>query len=275
MVVQDVDNIFNEMFSFMAKSDDEDDENKVTILDFKQNLNTYSLKRLRKLANVLIDGVIELTSERDSMNVEFESLNENRDKMGEKMSLIKYKMTVQKSEKLELKKQLHHMTEKSEKQKGKSTSLQVELEEKLKTTETNLVLGLEKSNSLEKDIAKLKDEHENSLKWIKSSKLLSNETNQKSAHVVFDEDGNLKRKESKVEYELNELFQAQQSERSKVDTGDLLKIDNADQSSFEKTNEADKPKEEPDPIQKSIKISRTLHKMRILSLKRTLISYIR
>ncbi|XP_069146895.1 uncharacterized protein [Solanum lycopersicum] len=64
--------------------------------------------------------------------------------------------------------------------KGKSTSLQVELEKKLKTTETNLVLALEKSNSLEIDIAKLNDELANSLKWTKSSKLFSNVTNQRN-----------------------------------------------------------------------------------------------
>ena len=48
----------------------------------------------------------------------------------------------------------------------------------LKTSETNLGLALEKSNNLERDIVKLKDELEKSLKWTKSSKLLSSVTNQ-------------------------------------------------------------------------------------------------
>ena len=39
---------------------------------------------------------------------------------------------------------------------------------------------------------------------------------EESVHVVFDEDGNLKRKASNDEDELNELFQAQQSERSSL-----------------------------------------------------------
>ena len=47
------------------------------------------------------------------------------------------------------------------------------------------------------------------------------------------------------------MFQAQQSERSKAETGDQLKIDNADQSSFEKTDEVDKSEEETSPIQNS------------------------
>ena len=54
------------------------------------------------------------------------------------------------------------------------------MEEKLKTSETNLCLDLEKSDSLERDIVKLKYEHEKSLKWTKSSKMLPNVTNQRN-----------------------------------------------------------------------------------------------
>ena len=38
--IHDEKNILNEMFAFMAQSDDEDKEDKVTLLNFKQNLNT-------------------------------------------------------------------------------------------------------------------------------------------------------------------------------------------------------------------------------------------
>ena len=78
----------------------------------------------------------------------------------------------------ELKNQLCQITEEAEKLNGKSNSLQVEIQEKLKNSEKNLSLSLEKSNKLEQDIVKLKEELENSLKWTKSSKLLSNVTNQ-------------------------------------------------------------------------------------------------
>ena len=64
------------------------------------------------------------------MNAEFESLNENRDKMVDKMLKIEVKMIVLETEKLEIKNQLYLMTEKSEKLKGRSTSLHVELEKK-------------------------------------------------------------------------------------------------------------------------------------------------
>ena len=72
---------------------------------------------------------------------------------------------------------MNHITEEAEKLNGRSNGLQVETEEKLKTTEKNLGLALEKSNNLENDIAKLKEELEKSLKWTKSSKLMSNATN--------------------------------------------------------------------------------------------------
>ena len=78
----------------------------------------------------------------------------------------------------ELKNQLCQITEEAEKLNGKSNSLQVEIQEKLKNSEKNLSLSLEKSNKLEQDIVKLKEELEKSLKWTKSSKLLSNATNQ-------------------------------------------------------------------------------------------------
>ena len=93
VVVHEEETIFNEMFSFMAHSENEDDEYKVTLLGMKHDLNTYSLKKLRTLANVMIDSMVELTSERYIMNAELKSLNENRDKMGEKMLKIEDKMS--------------------------------------------------------------------------------------------------------------------------------------------------------------------------------------
>ena len=45
---------------------------------------------------------------------------------------------------------------------------------------TNFVLALEKNKSLERDFLKLKDDLANSLRWTKSSKLLSNVTNQRN-----------------------------------------------------------------------------------------------
>ena len=70
------------------------------------------------------------------------------------------------------------ITEEAENLNGKPNSLQAEIQEKLKNSEKNLSLSLEKNNKLEQDVVKLKEELEKSLKWTKSSKLLSNVTNQ-------------------------------------------------------------------------------------------------
>ena len=132
VVVHEEETIFNEMFAFMAHSENEDYEDKVTLLEMKHDLNTYSFKKLRTFANIMIDSVIELTSERDIMNAELDSLNENKDKMEEKMLKIEEKMASLESDKTELKKQFHQINEEAEKQNGRSNGLQVEIEEKLK-----------------------------------------------------------------------------------------------------------------------------------------------
>ena len=51
---------------------------KVTNFDVKKNLNTYFVRRLRILENVLIDSFIDLTMEKDSMNNFLDALNEEK-----------------------------------------------------------------------------------------------------------------------------------------------------------------------------------------------------
>ena len=65
LVVQYEANVFDGLFAFMEKSDNEE---KLTLFDLKKNVNTYSFRRLRNLESVLIDYVIELTTKKDSMN---------------------------------------------------------------------------------------------------------------------------------------------------------------------------------------------------------------
>ena len=122
----------------------------------------------------MLDSVIELTSERDTMNAELEILTENKCQFEDTMS----RMVSLELKNSELKNQLCQITEEAENLNGKPNSLQAEIQEKLKNSEKNLSLSLEKNNKLEQDVVKLKKELENSLKWTKSSKLLSNATNQ-------------------------------------------------------------------------------------------------
>ena len=53
---------------FMAKSDEEDSDEKVTLSYFKQNLNTFSTSKLRKLAVVLLDLISEMKDKKDFVN---------------------------------------------------------------------------------------------------------------------------------------------------------------------------------------------------------------
>ena len=86
VAVHEEETIFYEMFALMAHTENEEEDNHVTLLDMKNDLDKYSFKKLRTLAKVMIDSVIELTSERDTMNAELDYLTENKVKLEEKMS---------------------------------------------------------------------------------------------------------------------------------------------------------------------------------------------
>ena len=60
--------VFDDTFALMEKSDDEEDKEKVTLFKLKQNLHVYCVKKLRILATVFIDSIIESTTEKELMN---------------------------------------------------------------------------------------------------------------------------------------------------------------------------------------------------------------
>ncbi|XP_069150922.1 sporulation-specific protein 15-like [Solanum lycopersicum] len=145
VAVHEEETVFNEMFALMAHTENEEEDNQVTLLDMKNDLDKYSLKKLRTLAKVMLDSVIELTSERDTMNAELEILTENKGQFEDTMS----RMVSLELNNSDLKNQLCQITEEAEKLNGKSISLQAEIQEKLNNSEKNLSLSLEKSNKLE------------------------------------------------------------------------------------------------------------------------------
>ena len=145
VAVHEEETIFNEMFALMAHTENEEEDNQVTLLDMKNDLDKYSLKKLRTLAKVMLDSVIELTSERDTMNAELEILTENKGQFEDTMS----RMVSLELKNSELKNQLGQITEEAENLNGKPNSLQAEIQEKLKNSEKNLSLSLEKNNKLE------------------------------------------------------------------------------------------------------------------------------
>ncbi|XP_069154328.1 sporulation-specific protein 15-like [Solanum lycopersicum] len=152
-----------------SDSEDPDEPNDVSMWLYMRR-KPFSMKCL---LSWLIQKMKKRTT-KDTMNAELDSLTENKVKLEDKMS----RMVSLESDNSELKNQLNQIIEEAEKLNGMSNGLQAEIQEKLKNSEKNLGLSLGKSNKLEKDIVKLKDELENSLKWTKSSKLLSNATNQ-------------------------------------------------------------------------------------------------
>lgn len=62
LAVKDGEDAFDAMFAFMKKSDDE------FVNEKKQNVNVFSIRKLRKLVVVLIDLISELTTEKDLLN---------------------------------------------------------------------------------------------------------------------------------------------------------------------------------------------------------------
>lgn len=69
LVKNDDDNVYNSMFTFIEKSDEEkEDVDKVTLVDLKQTLDTYSPQKLKILTSVLIDSLCELTTEKEFLD---------------------------------------------------------------------------------------------------------------------------------------------------------------------------------------------------------------
>ncbi|KAH0632619.1 hypothetical protein KY284_035405 [Solanum tuberosum] len=124
LVVKDDENVFDGLFSLMAKSDDEEDE------------------------------------EKDSMNNNLDRFSEENTALTVHMSVIEEQLE---TENLELKEQLSLMNVKSGKRKGEATSLQIKLEASLNTAETRLALALERNDQMERDLVHLREELKNSL----------------------------------------------------------------------------------------------------------------
>ena len=58
VAVHEEETVFNEMFALVAHTENEEEDNQVTLLDMKKDLDKYSLKKLRTFTKVMIDFVI-------------------------------------------------------------------------------------------------------------------------------------------------------------------------------------------------------------------------
>ncbi|XP_070055482.1 uncharacterized protein [Nicotiana tomentosiformis] len=68
---------YDSIFSLMAKSDDDDDE--VNFLDVQRNLKSYSQKKLRSLANVLVDVYHNIINDKNALTEKIREIEHERD----------------------------------------------------------------------------------------------------------------------------------------------------------------------------------------------------
>lgn len=94
MVVEDDGSVFNFIFSLMAKSNNEEDLNEVTLFDLNNDLDTLPIKRLRKLVAVLIDSVDELTSENLMISEKLSLCEDENSALNSQMSKISVRIGI-------------------------------------------------------------------------------------------------------------------------------------------------------------------------------------
>ena len=83
----------------MVKSEDEYVNEKVTLCDFKQNVNVFSIRKLRKLVFVIIDAISDVTTEKDLFNNRLDIFQDEKIAMVTQISDIEKKMAVLEAEK--------------------------------------------------------------------------------------------------------------------------------------------------------------------------------
>ena len=150
--------VFDDTFALMEKSDDEEDEEEVTLSDLIQNLHVYCVKKLRILVVVLIDSIIESTIETKLMNNSLDILHEEKVALVDQMPVVEENVIVLEAENLELKQRLKMLSKKSGKGKEKASRMQMKLETSLDTAETKLTMALERNNQLERNLDRVKEE---------------------------------------------------------------------------------------------------------------------
>ena len=170
----DSDDFENTNNGFMEKSDEEDSDERVILSYYNQQLNTFSTSKLRKLVVVLLDLISEMKDEKDLVNNNLDISQDGKIALVAQISDIKSQMLVLEAENLELKKRMKGVTNKTFKGKNEASILQLELENKLHTAEMKTKIALERNLELERDLVRVKEELEKSLKWTNSSKILTN-----------------------------------------------------------------------------------------------------
>lgn len=160
--------------AFMEELDDEDANEEVTLSYFKQNSNNFSISKLRKLVVVLNDLISELTTENDLVDNCLDISQDEKIALVTQIYDIEKERVVLEAENTELKEKIKRVTTTVSKGKNEASSLQLEFENKLQTAERKMKLALERNLVLERDLVRVKEELNKSIKWTTSSKILTN-----------------------------------------------------------------------------------------------------
>lgn len=96
------------------------------------------------------------------------------------MSDLEEKTLALEAEKNDFMKMLEEGSKLDAKLKGKASNVELVLEDILKDSEVKLIVSLERNDQLERNLMKLKEELNKSLKWTTFSKLLFDMTSQRS-----------------------------------------------------------------------------------------------
>lgn len=93
MAAKDDETVFISIFSLMSNSDNERNQDEVTLFDLKNDLGTLSIKRLIKHVVVLIDPVDELTSDNMMLNEKLTLCEDENATLNSKMSEMSFRIS--------------------------------------------------------------------------------------------------------------------------------------------------------------------------------------
>lgn len=154
MAVKEDDKIFNQIFRFMVNSKDDDEPMKeVTLSNFNQNLHIFSTKKLMKLAAILINSTIELTTKKNALNNQLDLVQNEKITLIFQLSEVEKHILDMELDNLTICQKLNEETKGYQKGKETTSNLQLEIEASLNDTEEKHAIALERNTQLERDLA--------------------------------------------------------------------------------------------------------------------------
>lgn len=138
----------------MAQLDGEEDEDedKVTLLDFKDNLDLHSTRMLKKLACILIDSNYESDTEKDLLNNSVDVSQDEKMVLTTQVPDLEVRIATFETEKRELLNLMEAENKSDVKLKRKISENEYVLTERLKKVELKLNLALERNSIIAKDL---------------------------------------------------------------------------------------------------------------------------